>query len=247
MGSESNVDLIINKTWEIYEATEKRRQNMFYYLFSALVVYAFILSNPEDKFELPLFSVKVNLFMAMAISPLIIAIITSSYLFLCAYVIVAQVEAIGLYKKYILDKGNSNISEFQVFQYLKRRDLTQYFNPFMFPERLSRYWEKYYTKFLYFMLNMVFNLLSIILIIIPYIAYGLLIIWLINNAEEYVDSIGRIGFWFFYSLVSILFMISPFFFYFRSSKARKTLTSWKERGYLSEEILKQDQNKPISE
>ena len=141
-----DLKFIIGKVWEKYEITEKRRRNSFYYLFFTIAIYAFILINPDKAFKLPLLNVEVDLFVSMVISPLIISVVASSYLFSSAYSIVYLVDLIKLFLKYELDEENSIISLQEIYDLIKKHDLSSYFNPYLLPSRVGNNWRERYPR-----------------------------------------------------------------------------------------------------
>lgn len=223
--------------WDIYQDTNRRRKNTFYYLFSTMAIYSFILYNPERGYKVPLFEVEVDIFIAMALSPLIISIITSSYLFLSSYTIITFVDFLQVYDKLILSKNKTEIPNFLAFLLLKHRDLTQYFNPYQLARTNSGHWKDRYPKLFFLLMPILNNSLTLIILLFPYLSYFIVIQWLINNHQSYINIETAIPIFAFYSLATLAFIITPILFYFRSKKQRRILKDWQNDYNAKREIF----------
>ncbi len=219
---ELNPEFLLAKLWQVYSITDDRRRKGFYYLFSSMVLFAILWIKQSQTFELPILKTQVTLMDALAMAPAFIVVLTVRYLYLCTHTLRSFITYLQqLEEYYSKDLQAIGYTFFKLHQTFRLKDLTDNLNVYLFPIKPYRGHDSSFANWtLYVIVVYLTNVAIFLTVFIPLFSYFYIIGWLLLNYPFFSSTVlGLFGMGV-YSLLGILFLLSPVHFYYRARPAR---------------------------
>jgi len=212
---------LLDKLWEVYKTTDDRRRKAFYYLFSSMTIFTFLWISGKGEIELPLLKTKVDLFIALTLTPIFIFLLTVRYLYLCTHSIRSRIT----YFQYLLEAHKEEFKCFDItftklVGMLIYRDLTENLNIFHFPVKYSKEWDASMSVSISRISKFLTNVVLLLTVGIPIFSYMMAIFWFALNYKSHLSEFMGILILIFYSFCCTLLLVSPIYFYYRVKEYR---------------------------
>ncbi len=211
--------ILTGPVWRAKEIVDDRRRRSFYYLLSFTIIFGLLLIINYEDFSIPGIQIKLKREIAISIGPVFILITYLSYLYLCSL-------TLEIYMKYlrnfiISEPDVAEIYSFiEIYNLLKRRDVTERLNPFCYSESFLRNAESKTMRAVGIIASKIYHCGILLIIFVPALLYFALI-WGIFTAGIFHSTpfLGSI-FLFSYGFLSFGFVIGPLVLWNRNVATR---------------------------
>lgn len=213
-------DFLLDRLWDSYTTTDDRRRRAFYFMYTGIAILFIYWFSIEENYRLPFLGVEVDRSATLAITPSIILILVVRYLYLSAHSMISFMSYFKHLQRFYESELSLISSSFvELHSMLKGRDATENVNLFMFPMRPAEKWQKTIPSRLLLTITVLSNVGILFTVIIPILSYFISVYWILVSRDVY-DVLVWLSMLIFYSLMGVLLLLAPIYFYYRTREAR---------------------------
>ena len=207
---------LLERLWVSYSSIDEKRRKTFYYLYSVMVVLSLIWISKEQKVPIHLINIEVELRMALYLAPAIISILTTRYLYLCAYTTISYVNYLGFFQQaHQKELVSLGINYHLMNYFFKLRDLTEKLNLYSFPIRTDKEYKTGINLLFCHIVNFLLNIAILLSVLIPLSAYIVIVFWIgLQDPGLTTTLVGKL-LYSVYILMGIGLLFLPIHFYYR--------------------------------